>query len=178
MSTSAARSETYLPETGGGKVAQVYDFLEAHEQAGRGRPAARYFLAGSSPGDRVELPAEVYRVLRQVVEALRQGFAVTVAPLAQTLTTQQAADLLGVSRPTVIKLLDEERIPFERVGTHRRILLRDLLTYRDVRRAEQYAALESTAIDIGDEEHLDTTLEQLRDARRAVAARRRTGPAS
>jgi hypothetical protein len=47
-----------------------------------------------------------------------------------------------------------------------------------VRRAEQYAALESTAIDIGDEEHLDTTLEQLRDARRAVAARRRTRPAS
>lgn len=61
---------------------------------------SRYFLAGSSPADRVELPAEVYRVLRQVVEALRQGLAVTVAPLARTLTTQQAADLLGVSQPT------------------------------------------------------------------------------
>lgn len=67
------------------------------------------------------------------------------------------------------------KIPFERVGTHRRILLRDLLAYRDVRRAEQYAALESTAIDIGDDEDLDTTLEQLRDARRAVATRRRAG---
>lgn len=177
MSTSAAQPETYLPETGG-RIAQVYDFLEAHEQAGRGRPAARYFLAGSSPGDRVELPAEVYRVLRQVVEALRQGFAVTVAPLAQTLTTQQAADLLGVSRPTVIKLLDEEKIPFERVGTHRRILLRDLLAYRELRRAEQYAALEATAVDIDDEEDLDTALEQLRDARRAVAARRRARPTS
>lgn len=178
MSTSAARLETYLPEAGGGTIAQVCDFLAAHERAGRDRPASRYFLASSSPADRVELPAEVYRVLRQVVEALRQGFAVTVAPLAQTLTTQQAADLLGVSRPTVIKLLDDGKIPFERAGTHRRILLRDLLTYRDARRAEQYAALESTAIDISDEEDLDTTLERMRDARRAIAARRRTGPAA
>jgi excisionase family DNA binding protein len=136
------------------------------------------FLAGSSPGDRVELPAEVYRMLRQVVEALRQGFAVTVAPLAQTLTTQQAADLFGVSRPTVIKLLDEDRIPFERVGTHRRILLRDLLVYREQRRAEQYAALEATAVDIDDEQDLDTALEQLREARRTVTARRRARSAS
>jgi excisionase family DNA binding protein len=136
------------------------------------------FLAGSSPGDRVALPAEVYRMLRQVVEALRQGFAVTVAPLAQTLTTQQAADLFGVSRPTVIKLLDEDRIPFERVGTHRRILLRDLLVYREQRRAEQYAALEATAVDIDDEQDLDTALEQLREARRTVTARRRARSAS
>jgi excisionase family DNA binding protein len=119
----------------------------------------------------------VYRVLRQVVEALRQGLAVTVAPLAQTLTTQQAADLLGMSRPTVIKLLDEGRIPFERVGTHRQILLRDLLIYREQRRAEQYAALEATAVDIDDEQDLDTALEQLREARQAVAARRRARPA-
>jgi excisionase family DNA binding protein len=118
--------------------------------------------------------AELYRVLRQVVEALWQGFAVTVAPLAQALTTQQAADLLGVSRPTVIKLLDESRIPFERVGTHRRILLRDLLAYREQRRAEQYAALEATAVDLDDEQDLDTALAQLREARRAVAVRRRT----
>lgn len=172
MTVSAARQETYLPDAGG-QVAQVYDFLEAHEQAGRGRPQPRYFLAGSSPGDRVELPAEVYRVLRQVVEALRQGFAVTVAPLSQTLTTQQAADLLGVSRPTVIKLLDEGRIPFDRVGTHRRVLLQNLLAYREQRRAEQYAALAATAVEINDEQDLDTTLEQLREARRTVAAQRR-----
>jgi excisionase family DNA binding protein len=177
MSVSAARQETYLPGAVE-QVAQVYDFLEAHEKVGRGRPRPRYFLAGSSPGDRVELPAEVYRMLRQVVEALRQGFAVTVAPLAQTLTTQQAADLLGVSRPTVIKLLDEDRIPFERVGTHRRILLRDLLVYREQRRAEQYAALEATAVDIDDEQDLDTALEQLREARRTVTARRRARSAS
>jgi excisionase family DNA binding protein len=166
------RQETYLPDTRG-QVAQIYDFLKAHEEAGRGRPEPRYFLAGSAPADRIELPAEVYRVLRHVVEVLQQGLAVTVAPLTQTLTTQQAADLLGVSRPTLIKLLDEGKIPFERTGTHRRVLLRDLLSYRERRRAAQYAALEATAVDIEDEEDLDTVLEQLRETRHAVARRRR-----
>jgi excisionase family DNA binding protein len=168
------RQETYLPD-GEGQLAQKYDFLKAHEEAGRGRPEPRYFLAGAAPGDRIELPAEIYRVLRHVVEALRQGFAVTVMPLTQTLTTQQAADLLGVSRPTLVKLLDVGKIPFERVGTHRRILLRDLLAYREERRDAQYAALEATAVDIDDEEALDTVLEELREARRAVARRRRQG---
>jgi excisionase family DNA binding protein len=77
----------------------------------------------------------VHRVLRQVVEAMRQGLAVTVAPQSLVLTTQQAADLLGVSRPTLIKLLDQDRIGYERIGTHRRVQLRDLLAYRDQRRA-------------------------------------------
>lgn len=173
MSAAAALTEeTYLPDAGE-QLAQVYDFLEAHEKAGRGRPEPRYFLAGSASGDRVELPAEVYRVLQQVVNALRQGLAVTVAPVTQTLTTQQAADLLGVSRPTVIKLLDNRKIPFERVGTHRRVMLRDLLTYREQRRAEQYAALEATAVNVEDEEDLDTVLQHLREARRAVARRRK-----
>lgn len=171
MSTAKLRQETYLPDAPG-QVARIYDFLKAHEEAGRERPEPRYFLAGADPGDRTELPAELYRVLRHVVEALQQGLAVTVAPLTQTLTTQQAAELLGVSRPTLIKLLNENKIPFERAGSHRRVLLRDLLTYREQRRAAQYAALEATAVDIDDEEDLETVLQRLRDARHAVAKRR------
>jgi excisionase family DNA binding protein len=167
MSTATLAQETYLPD-GGAQVTRVHDFLTAHAAS-----PARYFLVGSAPEDRVELPVEVYRVLRKVVDALRQGLAVTVVPLTQTLTTQQAADLLGVSRPTVIKLLDEGKIPFERAGTHRRVLLRDLLEYREQRRAEQYAALEATSVSLDDEEDLDTALQQLREARKAVARRRR-----
>ncbi len=63
------------------------------------------------------------------------------------------------------------------MGTHRRILLHDLLAYRDLRRAAQYAALEATAIDIEDEEDLDAALKQLREARRTVGKRRRQNPA-
>lgn len=177
VSAATVRQETYLPDADH-EVAQIYDFLKAHEEAGRGTPKPQYFLAGSASGDRVELPVEMYRVLRQVVEAMQQGLAVTVMPLTQTLTTQQAADLLGVSRPTLVKLLDAGTIPFERAGTHRRILLRDLLAYREQRRAQQYAALEATAVDIDDEEDLDEVLEQLRVARHAVAKRRRRGGSS
>jgi hypothetical protein len=59
----------------------------------------------------------------------------------------------------------------------RRILLRDLLTYREQRRAARYAALEATAVDIDDEEDLDTVLERLRETRHAVAKRRRRSSA-
>jgi excisionase family DNA binding protein len=169
---SVLAQETYLPQDDRG-VAEVFDFLRAHEAAGRGAVEPRYLLAGATPGDQVELPVGVYRVLRQVVEAMRQGLAVTVAPQSLTLTTQQAADLLGVSRPTLIKLLDAGRIPFERVGTHRRIQLRDLLAHREHRRKEQYEALEATAVDIDDEDDLETALASLRAARRTVAERRR-----
>ena len=172
MSTNTLANETYLPgsvET----LAQVYDFLQAHEKAGRGSLEPRYFLAGATSEDRVELPAEVYHALRQVVAAMQQKLAVTVMPHTTTLTTQQAAELLGVSRPTVIKLLDSNQVPYERVGSHRRILLRDLLDYRERRRADQYAALEATAVALDDEEDLASTLERLREARRVVADQRR-----
>ncbi len=172
MTAVPISQETYLPDADN-DVARVYDFLAAYEEAGRDTPEPRYFLAGSTPGEQVELPHETYRVLRQVIEAMHQGLAVTVAPQSQTLTTQQAADLLGVSRPTVIKLLDSGKIPFERTGTHRRILLHDLLAYRAQRRRDQYAALKAMATDMTDEDDPETVLAQLRTARRAVAARRR-----
>lgn len=173
MAMPALRQETYLPSEAE-DVTRVYDFLARHEAAGRERLAPRYFLADAATKDRVELPAELFRVLRQVVFALQQHHAVTVAPQTTTLTTQQAADLLGVSRPTVIKLLDEHRVPYERAGTHRRILLRDLLAYREARRAAQYAALDATSVSIADEDDVELTLRELREARRAVAERRRT----
>jgi excisionase family DNA binding protein len=93
-------------------------------------------------GTLVHLPPAVYEVLSQVIAAMRAGRAITVAPLAQRLTTQEAADLLGVSRPTLIKLLADGRIPFEQPGRHRRIRLDDLLAYRDRRRDERSKALD------------------------------------
>ncbi|MEU6643675.1 helix-turn-helix domain-containing protein [Saccharomonospora sp. NPDC046836] len=163
--------ETYLPARDQElQLAKVGDFMRAREQTGCGRSAA-YFLSGASLEDRVELPEELYRALRLVVAALQNGLAVTVAPQSKTLTTQQAAELLGVSRPTVVRLLDSGEIPFERAGTHRRITARDLLEYRKRRRAAQYAALEATAVD--DDEDLETTLDRLRDARKEIARRRR-----
>ena len=167
--TTELRRETYVSDPDG-PVVEIYEMLGGHH-------GATYYLASSIPGERVELPPTLYRVLHQVVDALRQGLAVTVVPHAQTLTTQQAADLLGVSRPTVIKLLDAGRIPFERVGAHRRVLLHDLMDFRERRRAAQYAALEATAVDLDEEGDLESMLSDLREARRATAARLRAGTA-
>ena len=166
------RQETYLPEQDRGGLAEVRDFLVAHEGAGSGE-VARVLLVGSDPGEQVEIPASIHGLLRQVIEAMSQGLAVTVVPQVQKLTTQQAAELLGVSRPTLIRLLETERIPFERVGAHRRVMLRDALAYREQRRAEQYRVLETTSVDVDAEDDIETVLASLREARRQVARRPR-----
>lgn len=175
MSSQLLASETYEARDDAA-IAKVHDFFEAHAVAGRERPEPRYLLAGATPGDQVELPEEVYRVLRQVVEAMQRGMSVTVSPQSRTLTTQQAAGLLNVSRPTVIKILDEGLLPHERVGTHRRIRLDDLLAYREQRRREQYAALDAMALGADDESSIDEVLTDLAVARRVTAARRRRLP--
>lgn len=172
MATSALDERTYEPGGVEG-LARVYDFLLARREAGDGEPAPRYLLAGAGMHEQIELPEEVYRVMVQVVEAMRQGLAVTVSPRSQTLTTQQAADLIGVSRPTLIKLLDNGAIGYTRVSSHRRLRLRDVLDYMERRRAAQYAALAalSEAIDEGDDPAEITA--GLRAARTEVAGRRR-----
>jgi excisionase family DNA binding protein len=67
--------------------------------------------------DHVQLPQEVYQVLVEVVEAMREGKAITSVPRTQRLTTQEAADFLGISRPTLVKFLEDGKIPYEQPGT-------------------------------------------------------------
>ena len=115
--------------------------------------AVETLLRGAGPvelaaGNRREpLPPELRDLLAEVVQAMRRGQAVSFAPLGQQLTTQQAADLLGVSRPTLIKILESGRIPYEQPGRHRRLRLSDVLSYQEQRRAEQRDALRELARD-------------------------------
>jgi excisionase family DNA binding protein len=76
------------------------------------------------------LPDSAVALLEYVLQEMAQGKPVSVLPLEGELSTQQAADILNVSRPFVIKLLDNKALPYRKVGTHRRILLRDVLTYK------------------------------------------------
>lgn len=82
-------------------------------------------------GERVALPEEIYRVLTIVVNEMKSGHAVTITPLSQRISTQEAADLLGLSRPTLVKLLETGEIAYEQPGRHRRVLLTDVLNYRE-----------------------------------------------
>lgn len=92
-------------------------------------------------GTETAIPHDIFDALVYVAEALSAGKGVTVAPTDSQLTTQQAADYLGISRPTLIKLLESGQIPFTTVGRHRRVLLADIAAYDQESRAERRAAL-------------------------------------
>ncbi len=103
-------------------------------------------------GNTVELPASVFHLMQATVHHLAQGQAVVLVPVDKELTTQQAAELLNVSRPYLVKLLEHGNIPYTKTGTHRRIRLTDLQTYkvqRDMQRAELLTQLTQLSQEIG-----------------------------
>ena len=103
-------------------------------------PQAPYLLG--LDGERIELPDSAFEALRLVIEMLARGESITLVPHGKELTSQRAADMLRVSRPHLIKLLDRGELPFHRVGTHRRIRVEDVLAYRERRDSERKAALD------------------------------------
>jgi excisionase family DNA binding protein len=123
--------ETYLPREDAG---EIIDFLSALRDRGRQPADARTRLTGPD-GQSVDLPEPMFEVLLQVAAAMKAGLAVTVAPHQVTLSTQEAADLLRVSRTTLVRLLESGAIPFEKPSRHRKVRLNDLLEYRRQQRS-------------------------------------------
>ncbi|HDR9481647.1 MULTISPECIES: helix-turn-helix domain-containing protein [Burkholderia] len=81
----------------------------------------------------VELPTSALRLLVDILAELADGNAVKVVPVHAELTTQEAADLLNVSRPHLIKLLESNALPYHRTGKHRRVRFSDLMHYKAAR---------------------------------------------
>ncbi|HXZ83744.1 MAG TPA: helix-turn-helix domain-containing protein [Acidimicrobiales bacterium] len=155
-----------FPPTNLDVVFELARFLEQHRTPAR--------LIGPD-GREAALPDEVYRVLCQVAEEMRGGNAILVAPKSLLLTTQEAADFLGISRPTFVKLLEKGEIPYQQPNRHRRVQLKDLVDYQARRRAERRAALnqmteEASELGLHDE-RADAYTEALRKVRSRRANR-------
>jgi excisionase family DNA binding protein len=123
-----------LPESDEGQIRELHRMLQL------GSPA----LIGAD-GERLELPNAVYRLLKNIARNMQLGRAIVLIPENQQLTTQRAADLLGVSRPHLIKLLEAGDLPYHKAGSHRRIYLKDLIAYQKRRDVERKEALDRIA---------------------------------
>lgn len=96
-------------------------------------------------GEQVTLPASAVRLLVDVLSHMARGDAVTLVPFNAELTTQQAADFLGVSRPFLIKQLEAGKLAYRKVGTHRRVLFKDALEFKHSMQRRRLEALDELA---------------------------------
>jgi excisionase family DNA binding protein len=101
----------------------------------------------SPAGERIELPGGVFEMLRTAVKFMSDGQSVTLIPDNKAITTQRAADILGMSRPFFVRLLEAGAMAHHRVGNQRRVYLRDVLTFLRRRDKERVAALDRLSRD-------------------------------
>ncbi|WP_125967593.1 helix-turn-helix domain-containing protein [Bifidobacterium samirii] len=144
-------STTYLPNTEDRR--QLIDIKEALSDCDaqfdeiasqEDFPVAMLKVPGR---DALPLTSELASVLMTVADQLSRNKAVFVAPYDTQLTTQDAADFLGISRPTLVKLLENEEIPCKRVGRHRRVLLADLQQYAERQHAKNIKLFDELSAD-------------------------------
>lgn len=112
-----------------------------------GRSASKPVFLGAN-GEKIPIPGSLHKLLAHIVTELAAGQTVSVIPVRQELTTQKAADILGVSRQFLVRLLAEKKIRHHRSGTHRRIYLDDLLAYKERRDASRTDALDRIADEV------------------------------
>lgn len=111
------------------------------------RRLGKHALLVDPDGSSIELPDAAYRLFLGILEDMSEGQAVIVQTTGRRLTTGQVAQFLGVSRPTVVRLLENGEIPYEQAGTHRRVRLADAEAYKNRRKERRLAALDEMAFD-------------------------------
>lgn len=166
---TAATPEVVTPEPADSdELAQVLSFIEAHEARHGTSLTPVFFLSGSNEHDRVELTEQLHAILKQVVHALSHGQSISILTRDQEISTQQAAEILGLSRPTVVKLIDDGELTAHVPGAvRRRLRLADVLAYREELRARrnQFLNDSAAAYDDATDDELPTLLAQARRAR-------------
>lgn len=133
-------------------VAQAQEAVRALARFAADAPKARLSIEDSSHRMHVVLPRAAVQLLQSILREMSQGNAVTLIPVHAELTTQQAADLLNVSRPYLVSLLESGVIPYRKVGTRRRVLYEHLMAYKrteDAKREEALNELTRQAQELG-----------------------------
>lgn len=126
-----------VPQEERASVAKLSSALQAAIQ----RDESSYSLIGPH-GEKLELSKGIFYILARVAEVLERGDAISVVPVHKELTTQQAADLLNISRQYLVRLLDEGKIPHTRTGKHRRLRIDDVLAFKQMRSRERTESLD------------------------------------
>ena len=121
-------------------VAGPVEMVQAREVIDRTSPTHLDQWSANAAGQVVALPAELSSILTQILETLARGGTVTVGSMPEELTTTVAADQLGVSRPTLMKMVGNGEIPAHKVGSHTRLKTTDVLAFRRARLERQRAA--------------------------------------
>jgi excisionase family DNA binding protein len=150
------------------QVAALSRALEGMFRASK-RRAPKCQLVGPD-GKATSVPESVLYVLERVAELMARGDSVTVVPVGQELTTQQAANLLNVSRQYLVRLVDEGRIPCHRTGTHRRLHIEDVLAFKEKRDEERRARLRELSRLTQDFGGYDAELKQERRVTRRIGS--------
>jgi toxin-antitoxin system, antitoxin component, merR family len=159
--TTTIESRTYLPEEEvAGRFADIVNAASSQEATPR-------LVVGDKA---VELTPGMADVLVRVAQAMQQGLAVTVAPQNTRLTTQEAADMLGISRSTLVRMLEAGEIPFEKVRRHRRLYLSDVLEFQKRQRRAADEALSDMVADAQAMGAYDDDPAEVREALAAVRA--------
>jgi excisionase family DNA binding protein len=87
--------------------------------------------------EKIIIPSRALKLLGEILKAMAQGNPISIVPIAAEVTTQQAAEMIGCSRPFLVKLLEEGKIEFTKVGRHRRIMFDDIIKYKKIMKEEQ-----------------------------------------
>ena len=96
-------------------------------------------------GEFITIPKKAIDLLFNIINSMAEGKSISIVPSDSEITTQQAADMLNMSRPHIVKLLEDGVIPFKKVGSHRRILLEDLIEYDRKLKEQRNASLKNLA---------------------------------
>lgn len=87
--------------------------------------------------EKIKIPLSALKLLGDILKAMGQGKLISLVPIATEVTTQAAAEIIGCSRPHLVKLLEDGKIPFTKVGKHRRIKFDDIMKYRNQMKEQQ-----------------------------------------